>query len=272
MVVTKSLLEKAGKTEEFDAGQMINRITSVQGVQANVDFDLLTSTIAAKFEDLFINCTFQGKECNKSDFQLFVHPSLMFCYTFIGARQSDSTDNYGPQSGLSIIMKGQDGKVFPVYDRYSNTGNVKGLVVSIDEPQTPPKLLHGHKEIMPGTSTSFALSQRMFEGLNKTLFKMCREKTHHNVRKRVFFHSVSQRCSFELIRNICGCFTTETDIYIVDEAIKSCAKAYPNNITNTIEKVLCEQRIKHTKRLPENGCNCPWNCQEIKYSVDRSVS
>ena len=267
--MAKSLLEEAGKTRKFDVEKIINRVLTVGSIAANVESEYISSKIAVAFEDIIINCTFRGKTCSKTDFQLFVHPLLLHCYTFIGGRNTEKLGSYGPHSGLSLIMKGQEGRIFPIYDKYSNTGNVQSIVVSIDEPRAPPKLIDGSRQLMPGTSTSFALSQRTFHRLDDPYSK-CAKWKEINLSGNEYVSTQSscyQRCWFEFIRKTCGCFTTVTDIKADLETIHHCEKSNLANITDTMEKILCEQRARDNLvalQSDSKECDCPWNCDAVE--------
>ena len=110
--------------------------------------------VSTNLSELIVHCKFKNNNCHEiGGFHLFFHHKFGVCYTFRTHNAKLFETSTGPDSGLSLILKGNH-MINPVYDTVSNIANAASLKVTIHEAGTLPPILRNGIDIMPGTSTN----------------------------------------------------------------------------------------------------------------------
>ena len=237
--------------------------------------------IGHTLNNIMLDCTFYGQECD-SNFTLLQSPKYFNCYTFQNSHLKISS--VGIENGLSLILKGEEISITNAYHMMSNTENTKSLRVAIHEPYTVPNLLDSSLELVPGYSTSVALSQQTVERLDTVNSKCSPEswfdhglnKESHIFEgiKETFFTCV-QNNIIKLVISKCKCIPAIMPIYSEQTSEYSnypyCLQKDISDINDTIARVMCEtevlEEIQRGMEFP-----CVWNCKEIKYPSEISYS
>ncbi len=234
--------------------------------------------IGHTLDNIVLYCKFYSQKCDEN-FTLLQSPKYFNCYTF---QNSDiEMKSVGVENGLSLILKGEEISTDHGYNTISNNGNTKSLRVAIHEPNTLPNLLDNSLELVPGYSTSVALSQIAVERIN-TVNSKCSSDSwiqldHYENYKSVkqnFFTCV-QNNIVKLAISICKCIPAIIPIYAEQNSEHSnypyCLLTNVSDINDTITRVICETQVLDDI---QRGVDfpCVWNCNEIKYSSDISYS
>ena len=230
-------------------------------------------------EDLILSCKFGIHNCSVDDFQSYLHPMYLNCYTFKGIRLDDTGTTeklqaVGPQNGLSLILKAQDTVINPYFDPLSKTGNIRSLRVSVHEPNTLPTISESGVDVLPGMSTSFGLKQKSYERL-KSPYAGCHDKTKYKIENNTYNVNTqfcNQICSVEHVLDKCGCVSANLDVHfsnLINDNIKSCLYLNKDVPDESVNKTHCEI-MELRKQLSSNTCQCKWNCEEVKYDISVS--
>ena len=118
-----ALSEKNSFTAYFTKEEMAaitNWVFTANYVISNLPKEKAYS-MGSKFESLVVDCVFSETHCNRSNFETFIDPNHLMCYTF-KAKTVDSKlgDFVGPEYGLSLILRGEPTFNFN-YNRNSKT-------------------------------------------------------------------------------------------------------------------------------------------------------
>ena len=268
--------ENNDSTDQYDEYQYFMHTNRAFSAFSTVD-DIPKFGVRA--EDLILSCKFGIHDCSIDDFQSYLHPMYLNCYTFKGIRLDDKgttakTQMVGPQNGLSLILKAQDTVINPYFDPLSKTGNIRSLRVSVHEPDTLPAISESGVDILPGMSTSFGLMQKSYERL-KSPYADCHDKTKYKVENntdKVDTQFCNQICLVEHVLDKCQCISANLDVHfsnLIDDHVKSCLylnKVVPDESVNKTHCEISELR----NQLLSNTCQCKWNCEEIEYDISIS--
>ena len=227
--------------------------------------------MGSKFESLVVDCVFSEAHCNRSNFETFIDPNHLMCYTFKAKTVDSKLRNFvGPEYGLSLILRGEPTLNFN-YNRNSKTYNTRGLHIDIHPLNTIPFVGRSGVYLRPGRSTFIDLNQKQFLRLDAPYSKCLPQqtveilsKTYVSEPKQCFFD-----CVYKSIRQMCNC-SSATFRGVSEDYREHCLYFDPIDIPNVdLSKAFCEM---NTFRFFDNNntmnCKrCPWNCNEIKYDM-----
>lgn len=232
-----------------------------------------------KASDLILGCKFGVHECTADDFESFLHPSYLNCYTFKGTVKKGKKvriQNTGPQAGLSLILKAQDNAINPYFDFVSNTANTRTLRIAIHEPGTPSGISDIGIDILPGKSTSLGLKQKIYKRL-KSPYAYCQEKSEYTIEDTTFKVNTQfceEICAVDVILTKCRCVSINQNIHfsnLITEKVKTCLYMNENNPEISINKTHCEIAVLRSRfNSTSKNCDCNWSCNEIDYDISIS--
>ena len=227
------------------------------------------------------SCKFGIHNCTVDNFELFVHPLYLNCYTFKGIKLDDKgtkakVRNTGPQNGLSLILKAQDTSINPYFDSISHTVNTKTLRIAIHEPGTPSGISESGIDMLPGKSTSLGLMQKLYQRLEWP-YADCKHKTQYkfgDVTYKVNTEFCNEICVVQDIRERCGCVSINQNIIfgnLISKTIKSCLYMNEINPEQGVHNNHCEiDMLRNRFNSPSKKCECNWNCKEVDYDISMS--
>ncbi len=279
----QTVLKYAMTTERSKQQLIFETFSNLQALFGNVPQEILK--LALQAEDLVLSCKFLNYHCNASDFQLYQHPSFLNCYIFKVPHHVDhffrhaSHKLVGPKNGLSLILTSN---IMPntFYIEHSHMQNTHSLKVSVTEPGTDPNILDTGIDIMPGVSTSFAISQIEHHRL-KSPYANCSEKEQIRISDTVFNSSPNicrKKCLAMHILDACGCRSSGVDLFfnnLTGEKADYCLFWGNTDFGKHIERAFCEAAVfDNISKDPHynltRGCGCNWNCFELKYDISIS--
>ncbi len=245
---------------------------------------------------MVLHCTIAGEECGEKNFQLYQDPEFFNCWTFIGKEdkmEEDEEDHLeerghereeeegnghsvptGPQSGLFLILYAEH--VDRNLDHYNFKHiliNSEGIRVLIHEPKTFPTQTQLGFNIPPGESVSVLLKMSIKHRIGEP-YNTCINNKEIIPGVKYSVHACYGRCLINAIEKECSCHTTK-GTYIVTketESLLHCSSVRDGNISATVLRKLCENRVMK-KFNYEIDCNhCDWPCLETDFSPTISHS
>ncbi len=225
--------------------------------------------------DFVVDCKIGNNDCY-DNFTLYMNSKFFNCYTL--KHIHTNTRVMGPESGLSVILAGQDLPVFNLYNIWSKTDNSKSIRVVIHEKNTLPQPVNDAIEILPGMSTSIGIQQKKVERIDTPSCK-CRKKVWWdagNTKVAMTLGLCLNLCSVKYVLDACHCLVPGTvggyGIQNETAGAKFCLYADRNNLTETVMSGLCYIRAMNAAPSYITNCHheCVWNCEEVTY--DKTVS
>ena len=231
-----------------------------------------------KKEDFILSCMFNKLPCREDDFEQFLFPSFINCFTFVRGRHSFLSSKGSADSGLRLVLylEPETPSFMKVYSHkisYSHSTGVRFLL-------TPPNHLrtigYSGYEAVPGLSTSLEFytieHTRLPEPYNE-----CRYATTETQKSGAPYSYVECRndCLHADVIKECGCRRTG---YLVRNLknISSCAQYLLINKTISDGLLECQERVTNNARVNPNyfkrKCQCFWPCSDTKYPVTMSQS
>ncbi len=233
--------------------------------------------IGVEKADFIVQCNIGAQDCY-DNFTLYMNPRFFNCYTLQYAYENSRP--MGEESGLSIILAGQDLSAPYLYNTWSKADNSKSIRVVIHEKNTLPEPLKDAMEVMPGLSTSIGILQKKIERID-TQNSRCRKDTFVYIGDMKMPMSQSyciEVCYVSYIHKKCGCVVLGTiGIYGIQTGMwdyKFCLHTDLNNLTETVERGLCYLNLMKSADHEVKDClkSCIWNCEEITYDYKISYS
>ncbi|CAF1028750.1 unnamed protein product [Brachionus calyciflorus] len=221
-------------------------------------------------DKMLLNCNFNFKECNSSNFKLFFSSTYGLCYQF----NADKTNirkisSPGKKAGLSLeLFIGYPSKDYDLYKSY-------GAHLFIHNSSTIPSSEFEGISLSTGHETDVILSKTYFQKLPKP-FSDCAQDSnsseyiHSDLYRETIklFGQYDQKscinlCYHKYIFDECGCYYPDLNINknltrICDSDIGF--ECYSNHSASYRESKICIECIE----------KCPEECESIKYSLQIS--
>ena len=235
--------------------------------------------IGHSLEDFVLRCKFEDIPCNiTEDFILYPFSSFFNCYIFKIGRSGRKTITQGIAAGLSLtlFLEPLNTSIVKAYDDNAFAGNMNGVRVLLNAPNTLVAAGIMGNDIVPGHATYMA-----FEVTNRIRlpepYSTCRG-VDSMVLGPDFAYSFTECkniCIHKFVIDKCGCFPT---IYKVRKnytasKIPSCGE----DIYKVSDKTMraCQDSVLkdiETRLNYANDCNCQKPCEDTKYSISISHS
>ena len=227
------------------------------------------SSIGSQFESLVVDCMFSERHCNTSNFEAFIDPNHLMCYTFKAKTiLSKFRDFVGPDFGLSLILRGEPNLNFR-YNKNSKTENTHGIHIDIHAPDTIPFVGSSGVYLSPGRSTFIDLSEKHFLRLNEPYSK-CLPQQKVEILSKTYISEPNfcfSKCVHKFIQDMCNC-SSATFGGISKNYQEHCLYLNPiNKSAVDLTKAFCEMITFLGDKKAMKCKRCPWNCNEIKYNM-----
>ena len=249
-----------------DAGGFWQGLPSVLASMPKEQLTLLGS----RFDSLIVDCKINEQKCDRENFDLHVNPGYINCYTFKAKSVRNNHNSFhGPELGLSLILRGET-SLNGHYHEFSKTGNIKGIHVDVHPVNTMPFAYERLIDIPPGTSTSFAIRQKMYSRLGAP-YSDCERVRNVTIWSKEYLMEPTvclYQCANDIMRERCNC--TSTALGMDGDSGDYCIRVELGGKSNVdASKALCESEVINLlKNNVRKFCKiCPWNCEETKYDV-----
>ncbi len=250
-------------------------INTSQALTSNVLSDKRTE-MGISSSDLVVSCHYGLHSCSAAHFSTYLTPAYYACHTYKGVPEANATTpNIGPENGLSLILVAQGDVINPLYEPRFKSGNVESLRVSVHEPGTDPSTVNTGIDILPGTSTSLALTQKEFRRL-RSPYAHCQDRKTYIADDKQFLENPDmcmRKCLQEWILERCGCVGSFVDVMVSDSLLGErgyCAYINMSDPELSINRTLCELHVFTEMSKNALDCECRWVCEETNYDVSIS--
>ncbi len=230
------------------------------------------SAVGVQYEYLVVDCFYKSLTCTGAHFKLYLHPTLINCYTF----QTNATNTKGPvldgpHNGLTLILRSSP-NINQWYERLDVMQNVESLRLAIHAPGTVPFMTKKALNIEPGKTTSISLALKTYKRLGSP-YKDCREKEVFNLDSRIFKLTqgvCKEKCMIEKIQKKCNCTST------LFEDLTRSDHQYCSEVGN-LSPTEFEERNKCEYDLAQGNENvdcmkCIWDCDQFDYDLQTTFS
>lgn len=233
-------------SDRFDVDTFIYKYDQVYG--GNRSF---LGNFGHKLEDMLLNCYFESRPCDISDFVTKI-TSLGICYTFNSGENQPVlyTDKYGYENGLRMTLNAED------YEYFTAEDDSIGFYVFVHAPGYVPYI---------GTYRGFTVSagQRTEVSISKTdvyLLTPPYGECNDHVTLKLFDDYSRESCLIECETKsavgFCGCKAE----YMPGDGI----------ICSLNETVRCLNT--HSEQFEPQLCDCPVPCESVLYDAKFSYS
>ncbi len=229
-------------------------------------------------KDFILSCVFNKLPCREDDFEQFLFPSFINCFTFLGGRRSLVTTKGGIDSALRIVfyLEPENPFFMRVYSHRATFSYSTGIRILL----TPPKHLrtigNSGYEVLPGLSTSLVFDTIEHTRLPEP-YNQCRHSTDNTQKSDVPYSFVECRndCIHADVIKECGCQSTGFLVRNLKN-VSSCGQYLLTNKSMSDTLLNCQQRVIDRAQLTPNyfkrKCQCFWPCSDTKYSMTMSQS
>ncbi len=230
------------------------------------------SAFGVKFEDLVVDCFYKGQTCTEDDFKLYLHPSLINCFTFQPSLFNKTSQALGgPRNGLTLILRSVPNINYQ-YERLDPMQNIESIRLAVHAPGTVPFMTKNALNLKPGESTSISLMAKTFKRLGSP-YTDCNKKDVFQLDSRIFEatrDACREKCMIKEIQQKCNCTST-----ILEDLTRS-DKKYCYNVDN-ISPLHFEDRNKCEISISRGGgsvaCEeCYWDCDQYEYDIQTTFS
>lgn len=230
-------------------------------------------------QDFIIHCSVSREECDQDIKFAHVNPTYFNCFTFTGSGNVGS----GPQNGLSIILylevknSTEVGQNKMQYDQYSPVQNAIGARVVIHEPGTMALPVTAGIDVMPGHSSSLAVSVEVQRRLGQP-YSNCFSSPSTVDRPEYLYTSDScmLMCAQKYIHENCGCLDPYLPTPYFLNAAPFCGKFGYNYSESFFSRIDCERVHKTQFQAAGDNhrqrCKCYLPCTEYTYRTTMSES
>ena len=229
------------------------------------------SLIGNARKDFLVQCISRGVACTEEQISKYVNPYFYNCYTFNGASVPNDMTVAGPGYGLAMILYLEtyngtiDGEALKTS---SILGNSIGVRVIVHPPGTLPMPYTHGIDIMPGHSTSVALTVERIKRLSKPYTNCTNNITLTDLPE--FHYSLPaciELCMQHRCQSSCGCQTSYHPLPSNSTDKVYCGTLYqpPEQYINS---TLCEYHAwlaSNNSTTARDDCNCPVQCESYNY-------
>ncbi len=231
-----------------------------------------------RFEDMLLNCVFSKQPCKKNDFEHFLFPTFINCFTFVRGRHSLLTTKGGLDTALSVVvyLEPENSSYMGIYSHKTTFAFSSGVRVLLTPPNHLRAIGYSAYEAAPGTSTSLVFETTEHTRLPEP-YNQCRHATGNMSRSDApySFAECRNECIHAKVTKQCGCTPT---LFLVRfrSNVSSCAQYLLVNETLSDNLVRCQtdavESAMQTPNYFSDKCQCFWPCSHTKYSVTVSQS
>ncbi len=230
------------------------------------------SAVGVQYEDLVVDCFYKSTTCTGAHFKLYLHPTLINCYTF-HAKATNTKGRVldGPHNGLTLILRSSP-NINSWYERSDVMQNVESLRLAIHAPGTVPFLTKKALNIEPGKTTSISLALKAYKRLGSP-YMDCRKKEVFNLDSRIFKLTqdvCKEKCMIEKIQKKCNCTST-----LFEDLTRSdhqyCSEVGKLTPTDFEKRSKCEYDLAQGKENVD-CMKCIWDCEQFDYDLQTTFS
>ena len=274
--VGASVLKRKDDLTDIYSKEVVDKMYNLligesEALFANIPLKLIHH-LGTQFDSLVASCKFGQQECGVKNFELYISPKYINCYTFKAQSMNSNFKNnlLGPEFGLSLILRGEP-LLGHIYTESSNVENTNSIHLHIHPPNTIPFVSSDGLDINPGMSTSIELNQKQFIRLGSPYSECQPEKTVTRLNKEYIMEPnyCMENCVRDIVRERCNC----TSVFfkgVTNDSREYCTYIeHSNNFHTDLSKVLCEiYTILLLGNSEELACQrCAWNCKETNYDI-----
>ncbi|XP_071965540.1 epithelial sodium channel subunit beta-like, partial [Antedon mediterranea] len=212
-------------------------------------------------EDLIIQCTFDKRSCNYTEFHKFQNKHYGNCYTFNHDVNTDfyplrKTSKSGAQYGLHLTLFLEQPEYVGILSPET------GVRISIHPSDIKPFPEDDGITANPGTATSIGIRQTAISRLPEPYGNCTVDGSDSQYRSSSFNYSTAaciKSCVQQELYGKCGCVT---DILI---------EADQCSVLDQKQQI-CRQLVEQLYEEDELECNCPLSCTDTTYAISTSTS
>ncbi len=226
-----------------------------------------------KLKDMILDCMFEKEPCKKEDFEHFLFPSFVNCYTFTKGRHSFLTSKGGIATGLNIIvyLEPEKQSLVSVYNNKNTFSHSTGVKVLLTPPNHLRTISFSSYDAAPGFSTSLVFDTIKHKRLPEP-YNQCSHSTSKSGETSTPYSFAECRndCIHVDVIDVCGCHSTE---YLVRNPsnISSCGQFLLVNKTVSDSLLECQHKViakaTQTPNYFQRKCKCFSPCSDTRYSV-----
>ncbi|XP_070548202.1 uncharacterized protein [Ptychodera flava] len=205
-------------------------------------------------EDMIVQCTFSGDECNMSAITQFQDEVYGNCYTFNNSSLPLIAKGPGSPFGLKMTLFTEQSEYLSLFSQES------GVRVIIKPSGWPVLPVQEGFTVRPGTITSVGLTQNIVTRLGKS-YGNCRKDADGENGEGTAVYS-TQKCQLECLQraavDFCGCALTT-----FGESVPAC------RLLNKTED-MCRRMVLYYFHNDRISCDCPPQCHQHTFSTSLS--
>lgn len=228
-------------------------------------------------DDMILDCTFEGYECDMSNFASFFNEIHGNCYVFnsgwINYSAPQMSTKTGRRHGLTLILN--------VYqDEYLSIGDdTAGIRLVVSDPLRMPFPEDEGLALNPGQSTSIGLRQNIFTRLTPP-YDTCVDPSIKNIQQNVYeelypgiqYSSVACMRTCYQSNMISGCGCGDPAYPLVGTVFGATINnPFPPCLQKNLTQQSCRNRIISLYNNNTLNCNCPDACSDTDYLTTLSI-
>ncbi|XP_033644289.1 uncharacterized protein LOC117303933 [Asterias rubens] len=208
-------------------------------------------------EDLILQCTFDKRPCNYTDFHKFQNSQFGNCFTYNHGRNETAreTSKSGSQYGLHLTLFIEQPEYVGLFSPES------GVRISVDDWQTTPNPEDTGLTASTGQATSIAIRKTFIDRLGGK-YSNCTDGSDTLFESDFFTYSplaCKKQCMQRNLRESCGCVS---DLLLEGEKCSF--------LNSTQQR--CRQLVETLYEDDKLDCYCPVACEETGFQVSSSVA
>ena len=237
--------------------------------------------VGHQFHDFIVHCAYAGVECNEEDFTHHVDATFYNCFTFsrnLSVANETGSIGSGPSNALSVVLyleaRGpeslHDAEVpQAIYNGHSPVENAIGARVVVQQKGSLPQPLNAGFDIMPGDSTSIAVSATFLKRLQKPYGECTHNATLRGMSEYAYTSfGCLQICKQKYIVHECHCVSALLPIPKFLEGKPYCGAyndAEPDSYFTRIECELARWHQFDSTSNTRTDCQCFTPCERYTY-------
>ncbi|XP_030835718.1 uncharacterized protein LOC100891818 isoform X2 [Strongylocentrotus purpuratus] len=212
-------------------------------------------------EDFILQCTFDKRNCNYTDFKMFQNKVYGNCFTFNHGRDNQSiieTSKSGSTYGLHLTLFIEQPEYVGIFSQES------GVRVAIHDPNVIPLPEDDGITSPTGTATSIGIRQNLILRQGGKYGNCTEDGVETPYQPVEFSYSTlgcKRQCLLDEMYDRCGC---------VDDIIEDLDLAKCSYFNSTQQR--CRQLIQSLNDEGKLDCYCPNACTEMNYLTSTSTS
>ncbi|XP_076370858.1 degenerin unc-8-like [Tachypleus tridentatus] len=218
-----------------------------------------------RFKDFILSCSFNGESCLDSrEFFEFLDPVYGRCFSFNYRRDETTkikhTSQYGCQSGLQLLLKGDRTEYVDLYSRQI------GIRVAIHDPDDIPKMTDSGINIKYNDLTTLEMKYLHVQKLGEPWGKCHNDFSQLGFGENVGKYTLEKCQHICKDRNVfkrCGCYLVGYERWNVSSGAADCdlLKKETRDCISDVKQQIAKEEIE---------CKCYPQCKMDVYEVSRS--